>query len=248
MPTFAAPRVRLAALLAGAVLTVAAPAADAVTVRFGDSVHAWPGHANGSDDDARDTIGTPDLLGGRAEIEDGLLRSVTIEYRAPFSLTASGRGSVLPGDLFLDTDADGAWDVVLKLVSAPQTPIASYGDAVLLAVAGEPASYLRSGSDDTGHWRGFRVRDDHPYAWAGGGTPIGTGGLAAPDLLANGRHALFFELGAGVAVGGEWVLGFAASCGNDVLLERLAVPEPGTALPLAAGLLVLATRRLRRCA
>jgi hypothetical protein len=241
-------RVSSAPAFAALALLLAAPAAHAASVSFGDSVHFWTGWSNGSDDDARDTIGTPDLLGGTAELEDGLLTRVTIEYLAPFSLTSSGRGSVIPGDLFLDRDADGEWDVVLKLVASAQTAIASYAAAPILDVSGEPASYLLSGSDDTGHWRGFRIRDDHPYAWAGGGTPIGAGSLTAPDLLANGQHALVFALGGGVAVGDEFVIGFAASCGNDVLLERVSapVPEPSAALAFAAGLLLAARRPRRR--
>jgi len=243
---FAAPPIRLtAALLTW--LALSAPAADAVPVSFGDSVHAWAGYTNGTSDDARDTIGTPDLLGGTAQIEGGLLKSVTIDYLAPFSLASSGRGSVIPGDLFIDADANGEWDYVLKLVASPQTAIASYAAAAILGVAGEPASYLLSGTDNTGHWRGFRIRDDHPYAWAGGGTQIGTGDLTAPDLLANGQHALVFSLGGGVGVAGDWVLGFAASCGNDVLFERISapVPEPGAALIFAAGLLLAARRAPR---
>jgi hypothetical protein len=240
---------RGAAALAGALLALSAPdAARAASVSFGDSVHAWAGYTNGTSDDARDTIGTPDLLGGIAEVSGGLLTRVTIEYLGPFSLRTSGRGSVVPGDLFIDAGGDGQWDFVLKLVSGPQTAIANDASAAILDVAGEPASYLRSGYDDTHHWRGFAIRDQHPYAWAGGGTQIGTGSLTAPSLLAGGPQSLVFELGAGVAVGEEWVLGFAASCGNDVLFERIAaapVPEPTAALVFAAGLL-LATRRPRR--
>lgn len=239
---------RLLALAAALALSLAPAGAHAVSVTFGDSVHYWPGHGNGTGDDARDTIGTPDLLGGTAHLAGGLLTSVSIDYLGPFSLTGSGRGSVIAGDLFLDAGADGTWDYVVKLVAAPQTSVASYASVAILDVSGQPASYLTSGSDDTGHWRGFLIRDDHPYAWAGGGTEIGTGSVSSPNPLANGLHTLVFDLGGGVAVGESWILGFAASCGNDVLLENITapVPEPSAALVFAAGLLLAARRPLRR--
>lgn len=226
-----------------------APAgALAVPVSFGDSVHYWAGHANGTGDDALDTIGTPDLLGGTAHLDGARLTGVEIDYQGAFSLAASGNGSVIPGDLFIDAGADGSWDFVMKLVAGPQTAVVSYASVTILDVSGEAESYLTSGHDNTGHWRGFRIRDEHPYAWAGGGTAIGTGSLASLDLLAGGLHTLVFDLGSGLVVGESFRLGFAASCGNDVLLETVTapVPEPSAALAFAAGLLLAAGRPLRR--
>jgi hypothetical protein len=239
---------RWRALAAALALSLAPAGAQAVSVSFGDSVHYWAGHGNGTGDDARDTIGTPDLLGGSAHFEGGLLTQVRIDYLGPFSLTGSGRGSVIAGDLFVDAGADGSWDYVMKLVAGPQTAVASYASVAILDVSGEPASYLTSGQDDTGHWRGFLIRDDHPYAWAGGGVEIGTGSVGSPDPLANGLHTLVFDLGAGLVVGESFRLGFAASCGNDVLLEQVTapVPEPSAALVFAAGLLLAARRPQRR--
>jgi hypothetical protein len=225
-------------------LTLSPVGASAVSVSFGDSARTWPGHGNGTGDDARDTIGTPDLLGGTAHLHDGLLAQVTLDYRGPFSLVGSGPGSVIAGDLFIDAGADGAWDFVVKLVAGPHTAVASYASAAILDVRGQAESYLLSGADDTGHWRGFGIRDRHPYAWDGGGAPIGTASVTAPDPLASGLQTLRFDLGGGLAVGEQFLLGFAASCGNDVLFERIVapVPEPSAALVFAAGLLLAARR------
>ena len=238
----------LPSLLLAASLGLALGAGDAsatpVSVPFGDSVHTWPGYQNGTSDDGRDTIGHPDLQGGVAVFENGLLTSIRIDYIGPFSLAASGRGTVIPCDLFIDVGGDGNWDYVMRLVAAPQTPVADYAALEILDVSGETEAYLWSGTDNQGHWRGFLIRDDHPYAWAGGGDLFGTGSLTAPSLLATGTQSLFFHFDVGIRTGDEVIIGFAASCANDVLYERISapVPEPSAALLFAAGLFI-ATRR-----
>lgn len=221
--------------------------AHALTATFGDSVKHWSGFGNGTSDDTRDTIGTPDILGGRAILQGGLLKSIEIDYYGKFSLVAAGRGgSVIPGDLFVNVLCDSDWDYVMKLVSSTQTP-ADYAAAKILDVNGRSPSYRWTGSDDSGHWDGFNIRDRHPYAWYGGGTQIGTGSLTGVNLLTTGHHTLVFDLGPGLAVGKTFCIGFGPSCANDVILERIdaPIPEPSAAIVFGAGLL-LAARRTRR--
>lgn len=228
-------------------IVLSSGAAQALTVSFGDSVHYWPGYANGTSDDAKDTIGTPDILGGRAIFSGGRLVSIEIDYVGKFSLAAPGqKGSVIPGDLFINDLCDDDWDYVMKLVGSSQMP-ADYAAAAILDVDGETAAYRWSGSDNSGHWRGYGIRDDHPYAWNGGGTQIGTGSLGPVDLLSDGHHTLVFDLGEGLKLSDTFCIGFGPSCANDVIFERITapVPEPSAALVFAAGLLA-AVRRTRR--
>lgn len=239
-------------MLSGSLLSLlllSASAASATSVSFGDSRRYWAGYQNGTVDDARDTIGTPDLLGGAAIFDDqGLLTAVRIDYTGSFSLVASGNGRVIPGDLFLDAGGDGDWDFVMKLVAGPQTPVAAYGALSILDVSGiATASYLMSGSDNTGYWKGYGIRDRHPYAWDGGGIAIGTGSFTGLDQSAP-AGTLWFDLGAGLAVGGRVTIAFAPSCANDVLRETVTapVPEPTAALVFAVGLLAIDRRRRRR--
>jgi hypothetical protein len=232
-------------LLAGAVL--ASGPARANTVSFGDSVNYWSGYQNGTSDDSKDTIGTPDLLGGRAIFAGGLLKSIEIDYYGKFSLSTPGNyGSVIPGDLFINDLCDDDWDYVMKLVSSSQMP-ANYAAAAILDVDGEDAAYLYSGSDNSGHWKGFHIRDRHPYAWNGGGTQVDTGSLTGVDLLTAGNHTLVFNLGNGLALSDTFCIGFGPSCANDMIFERInaPIPEPSAALLFAASLLV-AARRTRR--
>jgi len=226
--------------------------ARATTVSFGDVARYWPGYANLTVDDSRDTIGTPDLLGGTASFDDstGLLTGISVSYTGTFSPVAMGNARVIPGDLFLDAGSDGHWDYVMKLVAGPQTPVASYASLSILDVSAIASpSYLFSGSDNTGYWSGYGIRDRHPYAWNGGGTQIGTGSLTGFNQLASGG-TLGFGLGNGLAINGDFTIGFAPSCANDVLLATVSapVPEPTAALIFGIGLVVVrrGQRALRR--
>jgi len=233
-------------------ISVVAGQARATTVSFGDTVRYWPHYGNGTVDDTRDTIGTPDLLGGTATFNDstGLLTGVRVNYTGHFSPVASGNARVIPGDLFLDVGSDGHWDYVMKLVSGTQTPVANYASLSILDVSavGSP-SYLFTGSDNTGYWAGYGIRDRHPYAWNGGGTQIGTGNLTGFNQLASGGY-LGFGLGSGLAINGNLTIGFAPSCANDVLLANVSapVPEPSAALIFGIGLVAVTRgqRALRR--
>ena len=52
----------------------------AVTVTFDDTQNYWPGWNNNGLDDSKDTIGTPNILGGKAEISaDSYLTKLTFE-------------------------------------------------------------------------------------------------------------------------------------------------------------------------
>lgn len=241
-----------ACLTIAVAFTVVTGEARATSVSFGDTARYWPGRANGTIDDSRDTIGTPDLLGGIATFDDstGLLTGISVSYTGHFSLIASGNARVIPGDLFLDVGSDGHWDYVMKLVAGPQTPVANYASLSILDVSAIASpSYLFSGSDNTGYWAGYGVRDRHPYAWDGGGSQVGTGNLTGFNQLASGG-TLDFGLGNGLGINGNLTIGFAPSCANDVLLANVSapVPEPTAALIFGIGIIVVTRgqRALRR--
>jgi hypothetical protein len=238
---------RIAAFVCALAAALAAPSAEALSVSFGDSVRYWSGHASGTSDDAKDTIGHPDLQGGEAFFMGSQLTAVRIDYTGPFSLATSGNGSVIPGDLFLDAGADGDWDYVVKAVTGPQAA-GTYASLQILDVTGQANAYLLSGTDNAGHWSGYHVRNQHPYAWAGGGSVVGTASLAIGNLLAGGSQSLLFELGEGIDLGGSFALAFAPSCANDVIFERVSapVPEPGAALLFGAGLAFVVGAQRRR--
>lgn len=236
------------AMLAASLLTLMAGDAFATTVSFTDSTRYWSGHGNGTADDARDTIGTPDFTTGSASFDDatGFLTRVSFSYTGRFSPVASGNARVIPGDLFLDLGSDGHWDFVVKMVAGPQTPVASYASLSILDVhtIGTPA-YLFSGSDNTGYWQGYGVRDRHPYAWNGGGNAVGTASLGAFDQLASGG-TIAFDLGRGIPTTGGLSIGFAPSCANDVVLAKVTAPTPEPTAALVFGVGLTAVARVGR--
>jgi hypothetical protein len=85
----------------------------AYTYEFGDSVRYWEGWRNYTGDDSKDTIGDPNILGGKATIENGNLTK--IEFTIEKWGTGSTWNKLKPGDLFLDLGADASWDYVVSL-------------------------------------------------------------------------------------------------------------------------------------
>ena len=63
-------KLRWGTMALASMLALGAVDARAITVSFGDSTRYWDGYANGTIDDTRDTIGTPDLRGGTATFDD----------------------------------------------------------------------------------------------------------------------------------------------------------------------------------
>lgn len=228
----------LAVLVVALALALCGADANAATFSFGDTANYWSGFSNGTSDDGADAIGVPNITGGRAILDpSGDLTRVEIDYTAALSPVASGTGHVIPGDLFLDAGADGSWDYVLQLVASADTAIGNYGSATILDISAATPSFILSGSDNTGHWAGYLIRDAHPYAWSGAGTAVGTGSLDPFNELASGG-TLGFNLGT-LAVGTQLRIGWAVSCANDVLYQSVAVPESSTVLLMTSGLLGL---------
>ena len=87
--------------------------AQAVTISFTDSYFNWPNW----DVQNSDLNGTPDFLGGTAEVSDaGYLTSLSFDVKAAQSGTAylTLFRKLTAADLFVDSNADNVWDYVVK--------------------------------------------------------------------------------------------------------------------------------------
>ncbi len=160
--------------------------AHSLEIRFGDTTGNWTGWgggvctwAQGTTDNSRDTIGTPNLLGGSVNVNEGVLNSVTFNY-----INSADYGPITPGDLCIDLKADGFWDYVVDTSSrtiysfAPGTFVLG-SNSIGSNYAGTKQGYVLSGARDNyslngpnyqGVWTApyagtWDIRDDHPVRY-----------------------------------------------------------------------------------
>lgn len=227
--------------------------ANASTVSFGDTVKIWPGQGNSTSQDNEDVIGIPNITGGTYTISGSILQSITFTY------TGDNKDvwwALVPGDLFIDTDANGTWDYVA--VNGGEKS-AGYWDVYSIDVAvGSKTDYITSNDAGRGFLRGtgdawgdWQVRNGHPVgiddSVISGETAIGSIYFDGWDNLAFNGQMLesIFDFsglsGGGLDVGdGGWIFGWTVNCGNDVIYQHGSeVPIPGAVWLLGSGLLGL---------
>lgn len=218
--------------------------ADAAIISFGDTSNYWPGWGNGTGDDSKDVIGSPDFTGGQANITGGMLSNLTFNRTAA---TTSYWWALSPGDLFIDIGGNQVWDYVVDLSdwnvagkSNPDPAAGTYNIYSINMALNANSGYILSGSDNTGDWSGFLIRDGHPVAAdVTGLAPFGSAYFSGwGDGLTTQYSFDFDSLNLGYS--GQFTLGWQPNCANDVIYETLkytAVPEPVTMSLMGLGLL-----------
>ncbi|GEM_PF-1788717 len=223
----------------------------AEVITFSDNVVHWPGWTNGNDD-ATDHIGDIDFYGGDIIIDRGYLDKITFRYM-------NGNATLMPMDLFLDTDHDHVWDYVVKLYLGKNTShnylLPGYYDIYHISVPKNAKDVYVTAwltPDPSTH------REGHPvalkeYPSSSIGQAYFSGWQADP--LGNSLESYFDFPSRLIALDLDegFILSWTVQCANDVIYYDYPgthtlshAPEPSTLLLVSLGFLGLEFWRRRR--
>jgi hypothetical protein len=237
---------RYIAFILFAICLLQAPYALAYSVSFADNVNYWEGYGNDNWDrvdgrwiqqNNRDVIGAPDLVGGNFIFDGHTLSGIQLNY------TSTGR-HLVPGDWFFDTNQDGSWDYVLhhtlRVYWDGSISREEFGYGLFAVDLSYEHGNMTGYQESFWPW-GTEGRHDHPVrAWVDLDEVLSGVGYDGWDywIAENSLgETNWSDINLDFTGLRAFTYGFAMTCGNDVLFgeARVPAPEPSTFLLLGFG-------------